>query len=188
VSQPKKALIQGADILAPVLVPNGFHFVFRGKGRSSGGEFAWGEFVRAERKLELHFRNSLGLVRYHTGHQSASHEAYMREVGVFEHCQYPGFPDEAITSFRALAHDLSFAEDFLSGSAAVLQRAAAKEASAEAKREIELMSRYVGDSRKLEQLEAQFKQGNYGNVLVLASDLKYPDQMSKSERRMVEIA
>jgi hypothetical protein len=79
---PKEALCNGATILSPTLVSNGFAFHFRNEESGSGGKSAWGEFVRRDRRLELHFRHSLGLVRYHVRKWNASHETYMRELGV----------------------------------------------------------------------------------------------------------
>jgi hypothetical protein len=47
---------------------------------------------------------------------------------------------------------------------------------------------YVGDLRQRQQLQQRFREGSYGQVVALAETLKYPDQMTESERRMVEIA
>lgn len=105
---------------------HGFRFQFREEGRGAGGNFASGEFVCEDRRLELHFRGSLGLVRYHVGDQSASHESYMRELGVWDQRHYPGFSEDPAAAFHDLAHDLGLAHDFLSGPATVLRTAAAK--------------------------------------------------------------
>ena len=78
-------------ILEPVLSPHGFRFEFRDAGKGAGGFFAWGEFVRRDRRLELHYRLSLGLVMYHALGKKVSHEAYMRELGRWENHRYPGF-------------------------------------------------------------------------------------------------
>jgi hypothetical protein len=48
---PQGSLLEGAEILTKVL-PEDFSFQFRGGGKSSGGNYAWGEFVRGDRKLE----------------------------------------------------------------------------------------------------------------------------------------
>jgi hypothetical protein len=53
----------------------------------------------------------------------------MRELGVWEKCKYTGISDDPRDAFRDLAHDLRFAEDFFTGTAAVLSRAAEREAS-----------------------------------------------------------
>jgi len=188
VSRPKDALLDGAKILDLVLLPKGFRFQFREEGRGSGGNFAWGEFVREDRRLELHFRQSLGLVRYHVGDQSASHESYMRELGVWDQRRYPGFSEDPAEAFHDLAHDLGLAHDFLAGPAAVLRTAAARETSDTDEQNERTMVGYVGDLRQRQQLQQRFREGSYGQVVALAEALKYPDQMTESERRMVEIA
>jgi hypothetical protein len=127
-SDPTTILLQGARILETELRPQGFDFVFRAAGKGSGGLFATGDFIRDERRLELHFRESLGLVRYHIGTSSAAHETYMRELGVRHECRYPGFSDDPLVAFHDLAHDLKFAADFTTGDANMLLRAAAVEA------------------------------------------------------------
>jgi hypothetical protein len=188
VFSPKEALLDGAKILDAVLLPKGFRFQFRKEGKGSGGNFACGEFVREDRRLELHFRQSLGLVRYHVGDQSAFHESYMRELGGWDQCRYPGFSEDPAAAFHDLAHDLGLADDFLSGSAAVLRTAAATEASGTAEQNKRAMAGDIGDVRQRQQLRERFREGNYGQVVALAETLKYPDQMTESERRMVEIA
>src|ERR1700722_7631913 len=119
---PAEALREGAAILDEVLVPLGFQFVFGGDGKSSGGPYSQGNFVRGDRRLELHFRFSLGLVRYHIGAVNASHDSYMAELGVRGKCKYPGYSDDFRGAFRDLAHDLAFAEEFLTGDGSALTR------------------------------------------------------------------
>jgi hypothetical protein len=165
-----------------------FRFRFRESGLGSGGNFACGDFVRGDRRLELHFRWSLGLVRYHVGMGSASHEAYMRELGVWDQCQYPGFSEDPNDAFRGLAHDLNLAEDFLAGSAIALRRAAKREAADTASRNAHLMAGYVGDRRKVDKMRTQFDQGRFAQVIAWASDLRYPDRMAPADVRMLEIA
>jgi hypothetical protein len=188
VLSPKDALLDGAKILDLVLLPKGFRFQFRDEGRGSGGNFAWGEFFRKDRGLELHFRQSLGLVRYHIGDQSASHESYMRELGVWDQRRYPGVSEDPAAAFRDLAHDLGLADDFLSGSASILRTAAAREASDSVEQVKRADAGYVGDVRRRHQLRERFREGTYGEVVALAETLRYPGQMTESERRMVEIA
>jgi hypothetical protein len=185
---PKDALLEGAKILDPVLLPKGFRFQLRREGKGSGGNFAWGEFVHEDRRLELHFRQSLGLVRYHVGDQSASHESYMRQLGVWDQCRYPGFSNDPAVAFHDLAHDLRMADDFLSASAAVLRAAAAREASDTGRQDKVAMAGYVGDVRQRQELREQFREGNYDQVVALAETLRYPEQMTGSERQIVAIA
>jgi hypothetical protein len=186
--RPKDVLLDGTKILDPVLRPRGFRFRFKEEAKGSGGNFAWGEFAHEDRRLELHFRQTLGLVRYHVGNWSASHESYMRELGVLDQRRYPGFSEDPAAAFHDLAHDLGLADDFLSGSAAVLRKAAAAEASDTADQNKRAMAGGVGDVRQRQVLRERFREGSYGQVVALAETLKYPDQMTESERRMVDIA
>jgi hypothetical protein len=187
-ASPKSSLLEGADILEEVLAPKDFHFQFHGEGKSSGRTFAWGEFVRGDRRLELHVRFNLGLVRYHVGTESASHDYYMRELGVRERCHYPGFPEYPKEAFLGLAHDLAFADDFLTGTGALLRQAAMRESSDDAARDADLMASNVGDKRKAEHLRSCFRQGKYEDALAEFKSLKYPERLSESNRKMVELA
>lgn len=184
----KDSLTAGSTILAPLLSPHGFTFEFREEGRGSGGFFAWAEFVREERRLELHFRHSLGLVTYCIGPLHARHETYMKELGVLGRNQYPGFSDDPLDGFRHLANDLGFADDFLSGNGHILHSAALKEAEADREKAKELTAGYVGDTRALEKMEALFRSGNYKKVLALFQELKWPERLTRVQQRIVEIS
>ncbi|MHB8485621.1 MAG: hypothetical protein ACYDCM_07820 [Candidatus Acidiferrales bacterium] len=112
----------------------------------------------------------------------------MRELDVWDQCRYPGFDKNPVNTFGELAHDLSFADDFLVGSATMLRQAATKEALATAAQEADAMAGYVGDKTKIGQLRACFQEERYSDVVRLAGELKYPNRMSDSERKMLEIA
>lgn len=107
----------GCEILDEVMKPHGFAFVAGAAGQSSGGNFASGEYVKSDRRLEVHFRYSLGLVSYHIGSLSMTHDAYMRALlGRDGGNKYPGFSDDPLDGFRHLRDDLwHFCGDFLSG-------------------------------------------------------------------------
>jgi len=115
---PAEALEEGRRILEPVLVANGWQFVRGPTGTGSGGHFARGDFVRENRRLELHFRRSLGLVTYHVGELALSHEAYMEALlGRRGASRYPGFSADPLEAFRDLAADLQeHCMDFVVGS------------------------------------------------------------------------
>jgi hypothetical protein len=97
-------------MLNQVLAPHGFRFVENVSGVGSGGEFATGEFRRGNRRLELHFRGSLGLVSYHVGSDDLAHRDYVRAVretqGIKDEAEYPGFSDDPLDGFRHLCADL----------------------------------------------------------------------------------
>jgi hypothetical protein len=187
-TKPEAQLRTGVPAIAKVLAAHGFRFVCRESGNSSGGPFAQGEFVKGNRRLELHVRESLGLVRYHVGSRSASHEYYMKELGVWPQCEYPGFPNDPLDPFVRLAHDLSFAGEFISGDARLLLRASERERAAIAERDARDLLGYVGDVRTLERMREAFRSGAYDQVVQLAGTLVLPDKMTTVQQRMVEIA
>jgi hypothetical protein len=91
-------------------------------------------------------------------------------------------------AFFSLAHDLSFATDFLEGDASVLRRAALKEAANEATRAAQLMAGYLGDTRTLENMRGAFREKRFGDVIALSGELRLPGALPPSQRRMVELA
>ncbi len=133
-------------------------------------------------------RQSLGLVRYHLGPHSASHEYYMKELGEWRRCDYPGFADDPIDTFERLAHDLKFAGEFVSGDARLLLRASETETTALAEQYAQDFQSYVGDTRKLNRMRDAFRLGAYDQVAELAATIILPDKMTDTQRRMVEIA
>lgn len=112
----------------------------------------------------------------------------MKELGVFSRCEYPGFPNDPLDPFVRLAHDLSFAGEFISGDARLLLRASERERGAIADRVGRDLQGYVGDVRTLEQMRDAFRSGAYDQVVQLAGTLSLPDKMTTAQRRMVEIA
>ncbi len=185
----QETLLEGASFLERVMASHGFAFELRGEGRGSGGEFAWGEYVSGNRRLELHFRYSLGLVRYHVGAESVSHESYMNELGVRDEADYPGFSDEPLDGFKHLAHDLErFGNDFLCGYGDILRRAArAERARANSESQNDL-ARYVGDVEKREQAKQRFQAEDWKGVISLLESLRYRDQMSKADEERLKLA
>ena len=114
----------GRKILDPVLQRHGFTFVEGDSGESNGGAFMSGYCVHGDRRLELHFRHSLGLVTYHIESWSVEHEAYMRALlGRGGETDYSGFSEDPLDSFRGLRSDLErYCSDFLAGSGEEFER------------------------------------------------------------------
>jgi hypothetical protein len=69
-------LQQGIEILNPVLLTNGFVYVPGKSGTSGGGDYAYGAYIRGDRRLERHFRHGLGLVTYPIRPDSLRHEMF----------------------------------------------------------------------------------------------------------------
>lgn len=112
-----ETLRKGTEILGPLLSANRFTYCEGGAGKSSGGDYASGRYVKDDRILEIHFRHSLGLVTYHIGSELIRHEVFMRAMlgqGAGNH--YPGFASNPMDGFRDLRYDLeNFGADFLKG-------------------------------------------------------------------------
>lgn len=89
-------LLAGRKFVDPIMTANGFAWETLWAGQSSGGLSDSGRYVKGDRNLELHFRGSLGLVTYHIGTASLSHEQYMRHVAPRDAAQYPGFSEEPL--------------------------------------------------------------------------------------------
>jgi hypothetical protein len=128
VTKPREILGLGCEVLDPILHAHGFSFEYGGEGPSSGGPYAFGSYVNSDRRIEIHFRHSLGLVTYHFGEASLDHEAYMRALlGDAGGNKYPGFSDNPLDAFGDLADDLqSFAGAFLNNDAEGFMRCVAK--------------------------------------------------------------
>ena len=116
-ADPVALLAEGSSILGPVLRPAGFTFLAGQTGVGSGGRFASGRWTKGSRSIELHFRHSLGLVRYHLGARSISHDDFMWSVTRGRGGnQYPGFSDDPLQGFRDLTQDLMrYGQEFLVG-------------------------------------------------------------------------
>ena len=114
---PIEVLREGCTILDPVMSEHGFSFTDGDSGRGSGGPYASGAYVSADRKLEIHYRYSLGLVTYRFGQAYMDHESYMHVLlGDKRGNRYPGFSDGPLAAFRDLAYDVqNFATAFLEG-------------------------------------------------------------------------
>jgi len=118
-------LEEGRKLIDPIMKANGFRWEAGPSGKSSGGYFASGQYVKENnRRLELHLRHSLGLVTYHIAKLSLSHEDYMVHTAGKGKYQYPGFSSDPLDGFRHLARDLeNYASDFLSGSGEEFKKA-----------------------------------------------------------------
>ena len=114
---PTEILREGCSIFDPVMNEHGFSFQEGPAGRSSGGPSASGVYVNADRRLEIHFRYSLGLVTYQYKERSIDHESYMHALlGYNGGNRYPGFSDDTLAAFHGLAYDMQhFATAFLTG-------------------------------------------------------------------------
>jgi hypothetical protein len=103
--QPIEVLREGRQGLDPVLTQYGFSFKRGSSGPSSGDES--GAYTNGNRKLEIHYRFSLGLVTYRFGETSFDQRSYMRALlGDNGGNRYRGLSDDTTAAFQNLAYDL----------------------------------------------------------------------------------
>jgi hypothetical protein len=103
-----ETLEAGVLIISALMAEHGFSYSVSAAGASSGGTFASADFVRGNHRLELHLRHSLGLVTYHVGSHTLSHEDFMWSVlGERWRGHYPGFSEDPLDGFRNLRQDLA---------------------------------------------------------------------------------
>jgi len=180
-------MTEGARHLASLLAPLGFAFRVIRTGSSSGGPFCEAEFVGADRKVELHFRHGLGLVRWHVGDISASHGAYMEALG--GSASASGSQDDKMEAFRCLARDFSLIRtDFIEGEGGGLAKAAKTEEANDVAKNRELMVGYTGDAASRSQARDAFRSEDYAKVVRLLSGLSYPEDMTSTEKEMYALA
>lgn len=184
----------GLEILAAVLSPHGFKPSKIETGSGSGGAFATACFERRSlrqppRRLDLSFRDSLGLVTYSVGNTNASHAAYMQALGVTEQAKYPGFSTNPLDGFRGLHDDLQrLGSDFLSGDGSVLATAAAAEQHELEKRSVAETRNASGDSHVLETARKAIRSKDYKTAAALFRQIRHPELLSPAERKMFELA
>jgi len=114
---PTEHLDLGRRALEPVMAGAGFAWRPKGAGLGSGGAFAAGGYHRGGRALTFSFRFSLGVVVYHHGPLTLTHDDYIRVVAPGGRGAYPGFSEDPQRGFTALAQDLRrYCGVFLGGS------------------------------------------------------------------------
>lgn len=189
---PEQQLLDGVKIIATYLEPLGFNFKLIGTGKSSGGHFAYGQFVCGDREIELHFRYSLGLVSYKVGNLVLGHEDYINLLDKHGQNKYPNFSDEPNDAFKCLKFDLeNFLEDFAENNALNFrQKAPEKVKEIEKHQTIKnkaYKKLYSGDQRIIDKAKVEFKNGNYLQVDNLKSQIQHPDLLTTTERKIFEL-
>lgn len=195
---PEQHLTEGVKILSSYLEPLGFRFELQGTGKSSGGTSAYGHFIKSgglfdrSRKIELHFRYSLGLVSYAVGKLVLSHQDYVDLLGRHGLNKYPNFSDDPQEAFHCLLWDLKhILSDFTECKAIVFRQKAPKRVEEiveqhEASR-LQHQKKSYGDQALIEQAAIAFKKGDYQEVDRLKRQLRYPELLSKTEQKLFEL-
>ena len=195
---PEQQLYDGVKTLSPYLEPLGFKFELKGTGKGSGGHFAYGHFIKKgglfgkTKRIELHFRWSLGLVGYYLGNLALSHQDYIDLVSKQGQNKYPNFSGNPQDSFHCLLWDLQhLLNDFTENDAVIFKERAPKRID-EIKQQQEIINqadkkKYSGDQRLIDQAKKEFRKGNYMQVDKLRQQLQYPELLSATEKKLFEL-
>jgi hypothetical protein len=187
---PEEMLERGVAILAPTLAPHGFTYVSSHSGKGSGGAFASGTFTRGERRLSLHHRWGLGIVTFEIDRLTVPHEHYISFLGVADRSKLLWTPlASGLDRYQALQFDIeTLCDDFTTGDGSLLIAAANDYANRMEKRGVHLNAESVGDLEKRQLARDAFKCERYADVIELIGSVAYPELLTGSETRMVEIA
>src|SRR5258705_2617774 len=110
---------RGGELLSPVLVPYGFVYQAGEVDRGSGGLYAHGGSHERTVRWNSACGHALGEVRYRVDAATLLHEDFARAAVERGQARYPGFSDDPLDGFRALATDLvRFGSVFLAGTTA----------------------------------------------------------------------
>jgi hypothetical protein len=189
-SNPKVELEAGAKILEPALAPHGFVFAFQDVGHGSGGDYAWGAYVRGDRSLHLHHRWGLGIVEYHIGDLWIGHSAYLNFLSVERQSEFVSLPLESgFERYHALLLDLTrFCGDFVYGPAIDWTLATTAEVQRRHARSEQQHPNAVGDNEKRTRARELFREGRYAKAVDLLESLLCPGRLSRSEIEMLRMA
>ncbi|QQS52457.1 MAG: hypothetical protein IPM71_06910 [Bacteroidota bacterium] len=190
--KPEQLLINGAEILSTYLSSLDFKFKLIETGHGSGGDFAHGQFINEDKTIDLHFRWSLGLVSYKINDLILSHEDYIDLVDKHGQNKYPNFSDDPLDAFRCLLIDLKdLLNDFTENNAIIFrQKASDKIIDLNKIRDSKNNSDkkiYSGDQRIIDQIRIEFKAGNFLQVDKLKYQIQYPDLLTATEKKLLEI-
>jgi len=183
-------LKRGAAILAPALEPHGFAYAPSHAGAGSGGTFASGTFARDERHLSLHHGWGLGIVTFGIDELTVPHENYISFLGVADRSKLLWASlTSGLDRYQALRFDIeTLCEDFTTGDASMLIAAAKDYAIRIDESGVHLNAEAVGDLERRRQARDAFKCKRYTEVIELIGGVAYPELLTGSETRMVEIS
>lgn len=181
----------GLAQIRPFFGALGFSTALAEPYRDREGTYYSARFVRQPRSVELTHLYSLGPIIYAIHEFSVEHTNYTKALGVSSH--FPSFEDDSTSGYAAWLHDLrTVLSPFFSGPEQDLFAIASR--CMEQQRE-----QYAHDMRDLNyhaaqepRLKAQarklFFQGRYGEVVLLESQIQFPELLSPSERQLFALA
>ena len=183
----------GLNQLVPFFESVGFS-LFRGEPSiDREGTSYSARFVRSPRAVELNHLYSLGPVIYSIRKFSVEHTFYVQELGAIAAAQFPCFVDNSIAGYPALLHDLeNLLSPFFTGPEndfiAIAKRYLHQEKQQTKRDTVNLTYYSSGEDRLKTRARELFREGLYAEVGQIELQIKFPDLLTDSERRIFSIA
>lgn len=183
----------GLSQLIPFFQSRGFS-LSRGTPHSDreGTSFS-ARFVCFPRSVELNHLYSLGPVIYSNRQFSVEHSYYIQALGLTGTAQFPSFADDSISGYPALLHDLeNLLSPFFVGQEGEFIAVAKDYMQAEQRRHQndsrDLAYYATGEDRLKARARELFREGRYEEVVQIESQIRFPELLRESERKVFELA
>ena len=183
----------GLSQLIPFFDAQGFSLTRSEPDVDKEGTSYSARFIRHPRSVELNHLYSLGPVIYSIREFSVEHTYYTQALGVTGSAQFPCFADDSISGYPALLHDLeNLLSPFFVGSEDDFS-AIAKQYLLAQQRQNEADSRDLsyhatGEDRLKARARELFRQGRYDEIGQIESQLRFPELLTDSERKIFALA
>jgi hypothetical protein len=169
----------------------GFFTVVPAPYRDKEGTCYSARFVRAPRSVEFTHLYSLGPIIYAIREFSVEHTYYTKALGVVS--QFPSFEDDSISGYAAWLHDLeSILSAFFTGPdgdfIAIASRYMEQQQQQDAHDMRDRNYHATQEPRLKAKARELFFQGRYREVVLLESQIRFPEFLSASERQLFAVA
>jgi hypothetical protein len=183
----------GLSQLIPFFDAQGFSLIRGEPDVDKEGTSYSARFIRHLRSVELNHLYSLSPVIYSIRQFSVEHTYYMRALGVTGAAQFPCFSDDSISGYPALLHDLeNLLSPFFVGSEEDFSAIAKQYLLAQQRRNEadsrDLSYHATGEDRLKARARELFRQGRYDEVDQIESQLRFPELLTDSERKIFALA
>ena len=183
----------GLAQLAPFFDSLGYSMSRLEPYRDKEGTFYSARFVRRSRSIQFTHLYSVGPVLYAIRKFSVEHSEYTKALGVSSAAQFPSFADDSISGYPALLHDLqTVLSPFFTGPEkdfiAIASRYMEQQRQQDARDTRELSYHSTQEPRLKARARELFFQGRYEEVGHLGSQIRFPELLTDSERRIVALA
>jgi hypothetical protein len=183
----------GLKQLLPFFASRGFSLVREMPETDKEGISYSARFICPPRSVELNHLYSLGPVIYFIREFSVEHSFYIQALSLTDAAQFPCFADDSISGYPALLHDLEnllspyfvgSEDDFIT---------IAKDYMQVQRQQLEddrrnLTYHATGEDRLKGHARELFRKGRYSEVVRIQSQIRFPDLLTNSERKLFALA